>query len=137
MGRTVRINLSSQKPERFAPKVEGTTLFVGNLSYNTTEEGLYDFFLGCGNIKTIRLAKDPEGNVRGFAHVEFHSPEEAESAMKLNENNLDGRPVRLDMAGSKAGAGGDLRVRAGTGRPKENMKKSGALQEFQGKKVKL
>jgi len=57
--------------------------------------------------------------------------------MKLNENLLDGRPVRLDMAGTKAGAGGDLRVRAGTGRPKENMKKSGALQEFQGKKVKL
>jgi len=57
--------------------------------------------------------------------------------MKLNENLLDGRPVRLDMAGTKAGPGGDLRVRAGTGRPKENMKKSGALQEFQGKKVKL
>ena len=68
--------------------------------------------------------------------MEFHSPQEASEALKLNENLLDGRPVRLDLAGNKAGGGGDLNVRAATGRPKENMRKSGALQEFQGKKVK-
>ena len=110
---------------------------MGNLSYNSTEEGIHEFFLGCGTIKTIRLARDPEGNVRGFAHVEFQSPQEADEAMKLNDTLLDGRPVRLDLAGNKAGGGGDLKVRAATGRSKENMKKSGALQEFQGKKVKL
>ena len=140
MGRTVRINLSSQKPDRLVPRVEGATLFMGNLSYHTTEQSIYDFFLGCGNIKNVRIGKDPEGNSRGFAHVEFHSPEEANEALKLNENVLDERPVKLDLAGNKSNGpstGGDLRVRPATGRPKENMKKSGALQEFQGKKVKL
>lgn len=153
MGRTVRINLSSQKPERGAgpgagTKVEGGTVFVGNLSYETTEEGIYEFFTGIGNIKNIRLAKDPAGNPRGFAHVEFSSPDEAMEALKLTDGMLDGRAIRLDLAGGgrrEGGGGGrgdtvqngDFRVRANTGRPKENMKKSGALQEFQGKKVKL
>ena len=44
-----------------------------------------------------------EGRPKGFAHVEFDEPQAANNALSLNGNQLDGRPLRLDISSSKKG----------------------------------
>ena len=46
----------------------------------------------------MRIAQDEDGRPRGFAHVEFGSNAEAQEAMKLAGQELDGRAVRLDLS---------------------------------------
>mmetsp|Transcript_27389 Transcript_27389/g.26458 ORF Transcript_27389/g.26458 Transcript_27389/m.26458 type:complete len:81 (+) Transcript_27389:361-603(+) len=55
-----------------------TTLFVGNLKFDSNEDGLMNVFSKCGDINQVRIARDQEGNARGFAHIEFGSVEAAQ-----------------------------------------------------------
>jgi len=111
-GRSISVKFSSQAPEGFKPsgapaEGESSTLFVGNLGFKTEQWAIEDFFKGCGEIKSVRIATGDDGRPRGFAHVEFGSSTDAQSAMKLNGKDLDGRAVRLDVsAGRKSGGGG-------------------------------
>lgn len=105
MGRTLKVQLSWQKGESSRKVESKTTVFVGNLSFYTTESSLFEFFKSVGDIKTVRLAKDENGNVKGYAHVEFFFPHQAFEALKLNESLLNGRPVRIELAGNKKNEG--------------------------------
>jgi nucleolin len=49
------------------------TLFVGNISFQTTQDSLRDFFSEAGNIVDVRIALNDEGRPKGFAHVQFES----------------------------------------------------------------
>lgn len=82
---------------------ESTTLFVGNLGFRTTQNGLRDFFSQCGEVKDIRIAMGEDGRPKGFAHVEFESADGVKSAMSLNGADLDGRNLRLDPSNSSSG----------------------------------
>lgn len=71
-----------------------TKLFVGNLSYQLTEEELKQTFQGYGNIRGIRLIQN-----KGFGFVEFESSESAQKALEeLNGKELKGRKMRVEMA---------------------------------------
>jgi len=59
------------------------TLFVGNLSFHTTSDSLWAFFEQSGGVSDCRVAKDQEGNSRGFGHVDFDSPESAKNALSM------------------------------------------------------
>ena len=84
-------------------------LFVGNLSYQTTEEGLKAFFEADGkSIDHVKVVTDREsGRSRGFAFVEFASDEDAQKAMEtLDGKELDGRPLRIAEAHERDSGGG-------------------------------
>jgi cold-inducible RNA-binding protein len=85
-------------------------LFVGNLSFRTTETELRALFEPFGQITRIHIATDREtGRSRGFAFVDMPSDEEATRAMTaLNGKELDGRALKVNEARPKAerGAGG-------------------------------
>jgi RNA recognition motif-containing protein len=67
-----------------------TKLYVGNLSYETTEDELRTLFSDSGTVTSVALIKDRDtGRSRGFAFVEMSSQSEAEEAIK----NLDGKVV--------------------------------------------
>lgn len=69
-------------------------LYVGNLSYRTTEEAVRDAFAQYGNVVSARVF---EG--KGFGFVEMGTIEEAEAAKEaLNETDLEGRNIRVDEA---------------------------------------
>ncbi|MEA1994628.1 MAG: RNA-binding protein [Campylobacterota bacterium] len=69
-------------------------LYVGNLSYRTTEETVRDTFAQYGNVVSARVF---EG--KGFGFVEMGTTEEAEAAKEaLNETDLEGRNIRVDEA---------------------------------------
>ena len=77
-----------------------TKLFVGNLSFNTTEGDILDLFKQAGNVSTCELIMDKFTNKsRGFAFVTMGSQEEATKAIAdLNGKEVDGRALTVNEA---------------------------------------
>ena len=99
-------------------------LFVGNLSFNTTENDLQDAFAAHGTVMEANLMMDRmTGRPRGFGFVTMSTPEEAEKAIEaLNGAQLDGRPLTVNIArpreersGGGGGGGGGRRGGGGGG----------------------
>jgi len=93
-----------------------TKLFVGNLSFNTTENDLQDAFAAHGTVTEANLMMDrATGRPRGFAFITMSSPEEAQKAIQaLNGANLDGRDLTVNEARPReertgGGGGGGFR----------------------------
>jgi RNA recognition motif-containing protein len=80
-----------------------TKLFVGNLSFNTTENDLQDAFAAHGTVTEANLMMDrATGRPRGFAFVTMGSPEEAQKAIDaMNGATLDGRNLTVNEARPK------------------------------------
>ena len=100
-------------------------LFVGNLSFNTTENDLQDAFAAYGSVTEANLMMDrATGRSRGFAFVTMSSDQEAEAAIAgLNGASLDGRDLTVNVArpreersGGGGGGGGGRREYSGGGR---------------------
>ena len=89
-----------------------TKLFVGNLSFNTTENDLQTAFAAHGSVVEANLMMDRmTGRSRGFAFVTFATPEEAQKAIEaMHGAQLDGRALTVNIARPKEerppGAGG-------------------------------
>ena len=79
-------------------------LFVGGISYNTTDETLANHFAQAGKVASAKVIMDRfTGKSRGFAFVEFESDEEADRAIQtLDNSELDGRTIRVNEARPKA-----------------------------------
>lgn len=77
-----------------------TKLYVGNLSYSTTEDELRALFTQAGTVKSVTLIKDrASGRSKGFAFVEMTTQAELEKAIsELNGSLLDDRALKVDMA---------------------------------------
>jgi cold-inducible RNA-binding protein len=87
----------------------GTSLFVGNLPYSTTEGDLRDLMARAGTVAGVRLVTDLDtGRSRGYAFVEMATPEEAARAIgELNGFNLSGRSIVVNEARTRGeGPGG-------------------------------
>jgi RNA recognition motif-containing protein len=82
----------------------GTKLYVGNLSYSTTEAALRTAFEADGReVREIAMISDREtGRPKGFAFVQMGSEEDAKQAIAA----LDGRPLRVNEAQERQGGGG-------------------------------
>jgi len=96
----------------------GTRLYVGNLSFGTTEPVLRQAFEEDGRkVVDVKIITDRDtGQPRGFAFVEMSSPAEAEAAIKsVDGRNLEGRTLRVSMAQERTGGGGGGGGRGGGG----------------------
>jgi RNA recognition motif-containing protein len=80
-----------------------TKLFVGNLSFTTTENDLQDAFAAHGVVTEANLMTDrATGQPRGFAFITMGSPEEAQKAIDaMNGSTLDGRNLSVNEARPK------------------------------------
>ncbi len=96
-------------------------LFVGNLSFNTTENDLHDAFAAHGTVLETNLMMDKmSGRPRGFAFVTMSSPEEAQKAIEaMNGKSVDGRALTVNVARPREdrppGGGGGRRFGGGGG----------------------
>jgi RNA recognition motif-containing protein len=108
-------------------------LYVGNLSYQTSEEDLRTMFAQAGTVKSVELIKDRDtGRSKGFAFVEMSTQAEAEQAIRLfDSSNLDNRVLKVNIARPKEdrfggggggrggfGGGGNRNRRQGGGGPR-------------------
>jgi RNA recognition motif-containing protein len=80
--------------------MNNTKLFVGNLSFNTTENDLQDAFAAHGQVVETNLMMDrATGRPRGFGFITMSTPEEAQKAIEaMNGAQLDGRPLTVNIA---------------------------------------
>lgn len=105
-----------------------TTLFVGNLPFEVSEDEMWETFGAFGKVSSVRIPTDPEsGRVKGFGYVEFLSVDEATKAVEQGRSDeglevsqrrlrLDfagARPPRQDGGGGRGGFGGDRGGRGG------------------------
>jgi RNA recognition motif-containing protein len=93
-------------------------LYVGNLSYQTTESGLRDLFATYGEVISAKIIMDRDsGRSKGFSFVEMANRADGERAMaELNGREVDQRPLKVNEAkprtnnrGSEGGFGGGHR----------------------------
>lgn len=91
-------------------------IFVGNLSYNTTEDQLHDLFSQAGAVESTSIVTDKmTGRSRGFAFVEMGSDEGTKAIEMFNGYELDGRTINVNEArprnenggGGRGGFGGN------------------------------
>ncbi|MDB6146736.1 MAG: recognition motif protein [Spartobacteria bacterium] len=78
----------------------GTKLYVGNLSFNTTENELQELFSSAGAVQEVTLMQDKfTGKSRGFAFVTMGSEQDAQNAIaKINGQTIEGRALTVNEA---------------------------------------
>ncbi len=83
-------------------------IYVGNLSYNTTEDELRDYFSQFGNIEDIKLIIDfNTGRSKGFGFITYGSTQDCESAVATaNGVELSGRKLKVNVARDEDRSGG-------------------------------
>ena len=82
-------------------------LYVGNLAYSATEEGVRALFSQYGELESVNLIIDRDtGRIKGFGFVEFLNQADAEKALELDGKDFDGRALKVNMARPKEAGGG-------------------------------
>src|SRR5918996_5686219 len=83
-------------------------LYVGNLSYGTTEQNLRELFMQAGNVTSVALIKEPgTDRSKGFAFVEMSSQSEVQKAISMfNGYNLNDRQLKVNAARPREERGG-------------------------------
>jgi RNA recognition motif-containing protein len=79
------------------------SLYVGNLSYEVTDQDLTELFSQYGNLKSVQVLTEPgSGRSRGFGFVEYDSNDDEDEAQRqLDGKELMGRPLKVDKARPK------------------------------------
>ncbi len=80
-----------------------TQLYVGNINYRLTEEGLKAMFAEFGEVASAKIVTDREtGRSKGFGFVEMADAEAADRAIQsLNDKEVDGRRIKVNIARPK------------------------------------
>jgi RNA recognition motif-containing protein len=86
----------------------GTRLYVGNLSFSSTNETVREAFSRIGEVTDVHIVTDrTSGQSRGFGFVTMGTPAEAQKAIEaMNGATLDGRPLRVNEAEERPQRGG-------------------------------
>ena len=107
-GFTIRVDLAVKKSHD-----NKKSIFLGNLHFNTKEEDVRKLFSKCGDVENVRLIRDAStGMGKGFGYVNFSKEESVQLALRLNQQEVEGRKVRVSRAvrkpkpGVKKPAGG-------------------------------
>lgn len=113
-------NKTFERANKFGDKrsAPSNTLFLGNLSFDCSNEVVQEAFQEYGSISRVSLPTDREtGALKGFGYVDFSSTEEATAALEaLNGAEIAGRPIRLDFAAARDDSNGGGRGGFGGGR---------------------
>ena len=93
-------------------------IYVGNLSYEVSEEDLKAAFEAFGQVETVNIIKDKySGQSKGFGFVEMSAKAEADSAIEgLNDTELKGRTMKVNEARPRTENRGDRGGYGGGGR---------------------
>jgi RNA recognition motif-containing protein len=102
-------------------RMQGSKLYIGNLSYSVTNEQLEELFSNYGEVKEVNII---EG--RGFGFVEMSNPSEAEKAQEaLDGSDLEGRTLKVDEARPPRSGGQRGDGRPPRGRPRGGSQRGG------------
>ena len=116
-GRAIKLDLSTPRQPNPAARAKqfgdvasapSSTLFVGNISWNTTEDMLWEHFGQYGEVSSVRVPTDREsGKPKGFGYIEFSDIESAKKGYEgASGSEIDGRFIRLDYSQPRDSSGG-------------------------------
>ena len=71
------------------------SVYVGQVDYSATPEELQEHFAACGTVNRVTILCDQFRNPKGYAYIEFDSPEAVEAAVALNESEFKGRQIKV------------------------------------------
>ena len=98
--RHIRVDASETKAQK--QRDSKRCIFVGNLSFDSTEEALWEAFKDIGEIEYVRLVRDRKTNVgKGFGYVQFADKSSVPLALKLNGIQVSARAIRVTKAMEK------------------------------------
>src|ERR1700742_471136 len=84
-----------------------TKLYVGNLSFDTTEDSLRSLFAEHGTVESAKLISDRDtGRPRGFGFVEMSNADASRAMQALNGKDFEGRSLKVNEAKAREGGGG-------------------------------
>jgi len=119
----------------------GTKVFVGNLDFRTSPDRVRELFSQAGQVQDVFFPTDRDtGRSRGFAFVTFSTEAEATDAIsRFNGQDLDGRPLRVNMSEDRPQRSGGFEPRGGGGgdRPGGGGKAKGSRRNIRAKKRQL
>jgi hypothetical protein len=124
------------QPTRWADQeIVIVNIYVGNLSFDTTEDDLRDAFATYGEVSSVAIIKDKfSGQSRGFGFVEMAGNPEANAAMQaLNGSDLNGRALTVNEARpreERSGGGGGNRFDRGGGGNRSNNRSGGGRRNW-------
>ncbi|MCJ1311793.1 phosphatidylserine decarboxylase [Agyrium rufum] len=102
------------------PAPPSSTVYVGNLFFDVTNQALQEEFTRFGTVRKVRIVTDARGLSKGFAYVEFEDTASAESAIgALNGQNFEGRRLNVQYAARPTRTYADGRSRGGVSAPSE------------------
>jgi len=81
-------------------------IYVGNLSYGTTNDDLSAFFGQYGEITELKIISDYDGRSKGFGFVTFATSEAAQASLVADGTDLQGRTIKVNLARDKEEGGG-------------------------------
>ena len=91
----------------FCKAISVTKLYVGNLPFTATEDGVRSIFAAHGTVEKVSLINDREtGRPRGFGFVEMSNSDASRAMQALNGKDFDGRALKVNEAQEKSGGGG-------------------------------
>ncbi|KAJ3262284.1 Nucleolar protein 12 [Boothiomyces macroporosus] len=97
MDHHIRVDIAEKKQEK--QRDSKRCVFIGNLPFDIADEQVWGFFEGVGEIENVRLIRDRKTNVgKGFGYVQFKERASVVLALKLNDNELEGRKLRVTRA---------------------------------------
>ncbi|EOA88976.1 uncharacterized protein SETTUDRAFT_52439, partial [Exserohilum turcica Et28A] len=103
-------NAAGARANKFGDKRSpaSNTLFLGNISFECTNDSIQQIFAEYGNITRVSLPTDRDtGSLKGFGYVDFSTQEEATAALEaLNGQDIEGRAIRIDYATPRDDNGG-------------------------------
>jgi len=146
-GRTLRVAVANAKGEKGKGGDKGkgkgrddsNTACVRGLPWASTEDSLKKDFDECGEIETVRLVKNEEGQSRGIAFIVFKSKEAVDKACAFDNTDYGGRTIYVSPAGEggkgkgKDGKGKDGKGKDGKGKGKDGKGKDGKGKDGKGK----
>lgn len=103
--RTRRQNVSALFPD-FPVRFTLTKLYVGNLPFTATDEGVRALFAQHGTVEKVALISDRDtGRPRGFGFVEMSNADASRAMQALNGTDFEGRTLKINEAQDRAGGG--------------------------------
>ena len=78
------------------------SVYVGQVDYSATPEELQEHFAACGTVNRVTILCDQFRNPKGYAYIEFDSPEAVEAAVALNESEFKGRQIKVRAPRARA-----------------------------------
>ncbi|KAF2154994.1 hypothetical protein K461DRAFT_311337 [Myriangium duriaei CBS 260.36] len=90
------------KKDRQGAISEGREVYIGNVDFSATEEDIREFFEQAGKIEHVRMIKNATGRFTGTVFVIYHTADEAQQSLSLNQKSFKNRLLRVSIATDKS-----------------------------------